>query len=187
MVGHTTLRVATMSALLVTPAFAQTFAFSASDIIAKYNAEQKKEEADTLTSCKKVGDDTICRYTSDAFNKAVVALKSLNLVNGNFTDRGKVIFTEEKEKVSLIILLGDRSDPANISQTIGIISGMLTVLGMTDQGYKTLLPELGLRRGDDNPSIGQPTVTIENYALITCNNQRSDVSTTFGCVLAPRF
>lgn len=99
------------------------------------------------------------------------------------------MITEDAGRVKTILITGSRSDPANLFHFIGQFGGLLRTLSpaMTDKEAAQKATLLGLMRGDDDPTIGEAKVAIEEFAAIRCNNQRSAVSTGIGCLVEPRY
>jgi hypothetical protein len=169
-------------------AAAQTFDFTHAQFIDKLNAQLRQDGGDTTKTCKNNGRDTTCIFNDAHFQQSVVEFKKLNLANGGFTLKEKLIVSETNGKVSLIIIEGDRAEPINLFHFVGQLGSSLSTLNpslSTDDMTKEML-SLGVMRGDDDTSIGHPKMDILDSVQVTCNNQKSSVTTKIGCALVPR-
>jgi hypothetical protein len=169
-------------------ATAQTFDFTHAQFIDKFNAQLIRDGGDTTKTCKNNGHDTTCVFNDSRFQKSVAEFKKLNLANGGFTLKEKLIVSEANGKVSLIIIEGDRDEPMNLFHFVGQLGSALYTLSPSltaDEMTKEIL-SLGVMRGDDDPSIGQAKMDILDSVAIKCNNQKSNVTTKIGCALVPR-
>jgi hypothetical protein len=100
----------------------------------------------------------------------------------------RLLISEEKEKASMFLLEGDRGDPMNLFHFAGQLGSLLKTLNpsMSDNDIAKEALSLGVMRGDDDPSTGDPKIDILNFAEIRCNNQKSHVSTKIWCGFFPR-
>ncbi|MBI1868971.1 MAG: hypothetical protein HYS06_11885 [Methylocystis sp.] len=170
--------------------YAQSFDITKAQFVEKYNVALRVDGGEQIKKCRKVKDSIACEFTDVSFQKSVSGFKALNLANGRFDMATKLLLSEKNGKVSQIILSGDRKDPMNLFHFVGHLGSMMHALGQEANKNNDLskeLLELGLTRGDDDPTIGNPKTLIEAYAAIRCNNQVSSVTTTIGCVLEPRY
>jgi hypothetical protein len=167
---------------------AQTFDFTVAKLIDNFNNQLKLDGGDTIKTCKKSALDTICIFNDTSFQKSVTGFKKLNLANGTFSLKEKLLISEINGKVSMFLVEGDRGDPMSLFHFAGQLGSMLSALNpslTTDDVTKEVL-SLGVMRGDDDPSIGQPKIDILEFAEIRCNNQQSRVDTIIGCAFLPR-
>ena len=177
-----------LAILFSSPAAAQSFTFTADEFLKRFNAELAKDEIDTTRSCRQSRSDVECTFNDERFQGGLKALKQLNLANGRFFQKKKLLITLEGKKVVMIILSGDRSDPINLFHYIASVGAAIRAIdpSVSDDGVKTTIAGLGLMRGDSDKTIGSPVDQIEDYGAIKCNNQHSRVSTKVGCVFVPR-
>jgi hypothetical protein len=167
----------------------QTFQFSAKELVERLDKQLVADNGDTTKQCRKSSQDTICSFNDVGFQKSVVRLKKLNLANGTFFLKESIIIREDGGKVSTILLTGDRGDPPNLFHFSGLLGSLIKTLGpslSTDDIVKEALA-LGIMRGDDDPTIGQPKHDIQDFAEIVCNSHNSRESTKVGCAFFPRF
>ena len=168
---------------------AQSFDFSAAELISKFDLQLKADGGDVTKECKKTGRDTKCTFVDAGFQKSVAALKKLDLANGRFDLKASLLVSEEKGKVFLIIVTGNRGDPMNLFHFIGQFGSLLMAINpkLSTDEYTKEVSTLGLMRGDAAPDIGEPKTDILDFAEIQCNNQHTKKSSSIGCVLRPRF
>jgi hypothetical protein len=169
-------------------AAAQTFDFTHTQFIDKFNAQLRRDGGDTTKTCKNIGRDTTCIFNDSRFQQSVAEFKKLNLANGGFTLKEKLIISETNGKVSLIIIEGDRAEPINLFHFVGQLGSSLSTLNpsLIADGMTKEILSLGVMRGDDDPNIGQSKMDILDSVEVKCNNQRSGVTTKIGCALVPR-
>lgn len=87
-----------------------------------------------------------------------------------------------------IAVAGDRSDPVNLIRfngAVGIVNSMLNP-DLDEKANTDFLATLGLMRGDDDPSIGQPVSSFNRGGAFQCVSMPSDQTTGVGCVVEPR-
>ena len=168
---------------------AQTLSFTAAEFQSRLNKALTEDNGDTIKACKRTGTDFLCTFNDAGFQKSVAAFKELNIANGRFSLKEKMVISTTAGRVAIITYSGDRGDPMNMFHTIGQIGGVLKALNpsIADDDVLRLLNQLGLMRGDSDATIGTPKEAIEAFAEIRCNNQRSASSMTFGCAFIPRF
>jgi hypothetical protein len=174
---------------------AQSFSFSQKEFVEKFNAALKVDTSpgqppSFIKSCKKTkGGDTICLFDDATFKSSVNAFKEINVMNGNFELKSRILFSESSGKVSLVLLEGDRSDPSNLAMFIGYLGSAIRAMDpkATDDSIQKSLLTLEVMRGDSAPDIGHPIDDIEDYADVRCNTQPSSVSTKVACAFIPRF
>lgn len=168
---------------------AQTFDFTVTKLIDNFNNQLKLDgDDDTTKTCKKSALDTICIFNDTGFKKSVSGFKKLNLANGTFSLKEKLFISELNGKVSMFIIEGDRGDPMNLFHFVGQLGSMLLTLNpsLTKDDVAKEVLSLGVMRGDDDPSTGQPETDILDFAEIRCTNQQSRVNTKIGCAFLPR-
>jgi len=89
-----------------------------------------------------------------------------------------------------IRLNGDRADPVNSLQFISTVIELTQIFEPsivdTDGKMKQFTSDLGLMRGGNTASIGEPAVVIKPYAALKCLIAPSDISTGEACEWVPR-
>lgn len=141
-------------------AFAQTFQFNAAELIKNFDAKLRRDGGDVTSKCQKYGKDTECTFSDIGFKKSVAAMKSLDIANGHFFLKERLLITEVEGKVSTIIIGGDRGDPMNLFHFIGQFADLLMTLdpNATSESASDDVRKLGLMRGDSDPTIGEPQI-----------------------------
>ncbi|SIT42224.1 hypothetical protein BN2475_340164 [Paraburkholderia ribeironis] len=116
-------------------------------------------------------------------------MKKLDLANGRFASKLALqLSISSAGKVSVIKVMGNRSDPVNLMRfvgAVGLINNMLNP-GQDEKTNLDFLTSLNLMRGDDDPSIGQPVASFNRGGAFACVSMPSEQSTSVGCVVAPR-
>ncbi|WP_436197259.1 hypothetical protein [Paraburkholderia hospita] len=123
------------------------------------------------------------------FQRGIAEMKKLDLANGRFQSKlGIRLFTDSKGNVTKIAVVGDRSDPVNLVRfigSVGLVNSMLNP-GLDEKTNTDFLATLGLMRGDDDPTIGQPVSSFNRGGAYRCVSMPSDQMTGVGCVVEPR-
>jgi hypothetical protein len=165
--------------IFATNVYAQTFDFTSAQLLDKFNKQLQSDKGDVTNGCKKKGTDTICLFSDLNFKNSVREFKKLNLANGKFNLNERLLISEEKGKVSMFLLEGDRGDPMNLFHFAGQLGSLLKTINpsMSDDNIAKEALSLGVMRGDDDPTTGDPKIDILDFAEIRCNNQKSHIST----------
>lgn len=151
-----------------------------------------KSQADwsTTKQCRKAGNAYTCSFNDKGFQGTVAEFKKLDVMNGRFTLRMTLTVETAGGKVSKVWLNGDRGDPVNLLQFSGTATNIMQLFepGIVDGEGKSLalVKELGLMRGDADPTTGQPVVAIKPYAAVTCLTVPSSITTGEACEWVPR-
>lgn len=152
--------------------------------------DKSVSDGNTTKQCRKVGNVYTCSFNDKGFQRSIAEFKKLDLMNGRFTLKMTLTVETNGGKVSSIRLNGDRSDPVNLLQFFGTATNIMQVFepGIVDEDAKLLAldRELGLTRGDADPTTGQPMVVIKPYAAITCLVVPSSITTGQVCEWVPR-
>jgi hypothetical protein len=131
-----------------------------------------------------------CNFHDAGFQSTVANFKKLDILNGRFLLKLKLVVDTADGKVSRMTLSGDRGDPVNLVQFIGTVLNIMQTfdpkVGEQEGESKKIADELGLMRGDDSDDIGKPRTAIEPYAEIDCLSQDSHVTTRVDCQFIPR-
>ena len=151
-----------------------------------------KSQADwsTTKQCRKARNTYTCSFNDEGFQGTIAGLKKLDVLNGRFTLKMMLTVETAGGKVSKVRLNGDRGDPVNLLQFSSTAANIMQLFepGIVDGDGKSLalVKDLGLMRGDADPTIGQPIVTIKPYAAITCLAVLSSITTGQACEWVPR-
>lgn len=152
--------------------------------------DKSASDWNTTKQCRKAGNVYTCSFNDKGFQSSIAEFKKLNLMNGRFTLKMTLTVETNGGKVSRVRLNGDRGDPVNLSQFSGAATNIMQLFepGIVDEDAKLLAldRELGLMRGDADPTTGQPMVVIKPYAAITCLMVPSSITTGQACEWAPR-
>lgn len=139
----------------------------------------------TTKQCRKAGNVYTCTFNDKGFQSTVAGFKKLDVMNGRFTLKMTLTVETNGGKVSRVRLNGDRGDPVNLLQFSGTATNIMQLFepGIVDGEGKSLalVKELGLMRGDADPTTGQPVVAIKPYAAITCLVVPSNITTGQAC------
>ena len=94
-----------------------------------------------------------------------------------------------KGKLERVRLVGDRSDPMNLFNFGGTVANVIRALdpSITSKEAVQLAFDLGIMRGDADPTIGEEKLTIKPKFAATCISQASTISTKIDCKFVPRF
>jgi hypothetical protein len=174
----------------VTDARAQAFERTFSQLRDGYNEQLRKDNGDPIESCKTQGTTVLCKFNDAGFNKSVAGFKALNLANGHFTSKTRLLASLSGGKVASVSILGDRADPMNLFYFAGQVGSLMHYLGpklSDDEVTKMLTSKLGIMRGDSDSTIGEAQVEITDTFAVKCNSQDSHVTTAIGCIFTPRF
>ena len=166
-----------------------TFDFDDVGFESKLNARAEKDQAAALTKCVSQRQLVICRFDSAPFDKAVAALKELDLLNGKFRDKAVLKMHLVGGKVSQIDLDSERSDPANLFQLISKIDTLVLALDPSvseDDASNVASRDLGLMRGDNDHTIGQEKTVIKHAFAASCIQFLSSESMRIHCEFLPR-
>ena len=147
----------------------------------------------TTRTCRQARNIQTCTFNDRGFQESVLGFKRLDMVNGRFTLNLALAVEVQGGKVAKVTLVGDRGDPMNMLQFIGTATNVMQIFEpgivageVGDGKHSALVRELGMIRGDADPEVGRPTVTIKPYALIKCLSLPSKVSMAVACEWSPR-
>lgn len=144
----------------------------------------------TTKQCRKTGNVYTCSFNDKGFQSTVAGFKKMDIMNGRFTLKMTLTVQTEGGKVSKVRLNGDRGDPVNLLQFSSTVANIMQLFepDIVDGEGKSLalVKELGLMRGDADPTTGQPAVVIKPYAAITCLVVPSSITTGQACEWVPR-
>lgn len=144
----------------------------------------------TTKQCRKAGNVYTCSFNDKGFQSSLAEFKKLNLMNGKFTLKMTLTVETSGGRVSKVRLNGDRGDPVNLLQFSSTATNIMQLFepGIVDGEGKSLalVKELGLMRGDADPTTGQPVVVIKPYAAIACLMVPSTIATGQACEWVPR-
>lgn len=90
-------------------------------------------------------------------------------------------------KVTRIGLSGSRETPMGLFHFVGQVGSAIKAVEPSvsqDQTTK-MLKSLGLMRGDDDPTTGQPMEVKLSKARVVCLTQNSRITATVTCFFAP--
>lgn len=144
---------------------------------------------DTIKRMSKTKDGVAVVLSDTQFQRGVAEMKKLDLANGRFKSKlGIRLSIDSKGGVTKITVVGDRSDPINLMRFIGAVGVVNTMLnpGLDEKANTDFLATLGLMRGDDDPSVGQPVSSFNHGGAFQCVSMPSDQTTGVGCVVEPR-
>lgn len=168
-----------------------SFSFNPEQIMEMFNAHlQEDANEDRIVSIKKTKSDADLILGDYYFKIGLVELKKMDLVNGRLDMRIKILTPlDAKGFVQTIIIRSTRGDPLNLFRGLGVITNFYQILNPQASGKESdaFIASLGLMRGDDDPTTGQPVSQLSKGAAFTCNTQQSAISTVFGCVISPRY
>ena len=151
-----------------------------------------KSEANfsTTKQCKKAGNTYTCSFNDKGFQSTVANFKRMDLMNGRFALKMSLTVETLNGKVSKIRLNGDRDDPVNLLQYVGTVTNIMQMFDPEivegDGKSIALAKELGLTRGDSDPTIGEPVEVIKPYAAIRCLNVPVQLTSGVACMWMPR-
>ena len=174
---------------------AVVFNMTLSQLVDKLNNQirldvvDKQHTGDAIVkSCKPSNGRKECAFRDGGFQYTVSQFKKFNLMNGKFTQKLRLEILEQNGRVAKFSVVGDRSDPVNLMVFIGTVVDAIRIFDPSagKKDPKELSDKLGLLRGDDDPTIGELKVDIENYAEIDCIGLRSTTSSAVGCLFRPR-
>ena len=140
--------------------------------------------------CKKTGNVYTCSFNDKGFQITVAGFKKLDLMSGRFTLKLTLTVETTEGKVSKIRLNGDRNDPVNLLQYVGTVTNVMQLFEpkiVEGEGKSlALAKDLGVMRGDADPSIGSPVDIIKPYAAIRCLNVPTRITSGVACEWVPR-
>lgn len=182
--------------LLITSAFAlvafaddePSFSFTPEQLMALYNGHTAEGD-DRVVTVKKANEHVRLVMDDKYFKIGIAKMKDMDIVNGKFTMDINITMTlDRKGFVKTIAVFGTRGDPVNLFRTIGSITILYEILnpGVPPETANNFMMALGLMRGDSDPTINTPITKLSKGGVFTCNNQDSDTSIKFGCVIIPR-
>ena len=151
-----------------------------------------KTQADWSTTkmCKKVSAIYTCAFSDKGFQSTVTEFKRLDVMNGKFNLKLTLTVETVNGRVSRVRLNGDRSDPVNLLQFASTVANVMQMFEpdiVEGEGkHLALAKELGLMRGDADPTVGQPKVLIKPYAAVKCLVAPSAISVGEACEWVPR-
>lgn len=185
--------IALSAASLVNDALAETpaFSFTPQDFQKKFNAIVDEDGGDKIVSLKKGKGSCRALLSDESFQKSVAEFKKLDLANGRFTMKTRIELKMNQEgKVTEVVMSGDRADPINLlSSFVGAVGSAIKVVDPSlsrDQVTK-LAMDLGLFRGDDDPTTGTVITQFTKGGAYACLTQQSSVSTVVLCTITPRY
>ncbi|MDX2205830.1 MAG: hypothetical protein NW223_23975 [Hyphomicrobiaceae bacterium] len=184
-----TIAIAALLALPPAVAWGQAFDFTPAQFQERFNRQLKADEGDLLRACRPEKAAIACTFEDAKFQRSVQAFKELNLVNGRFELKSRVLIEQAGGKVATIAITGDRSSPMGLFHFAGQMGSLMRSFdpALTSQQAAAKVSELGVMRGDADRTIGTPKLAIENYAAIECTSWPSSRSTSVGCVFRPRY
>lgn len=154
-----------------------------------YDALAKADGGDTIKQMNRAKDGVAVTLHDEQFQRAIAEMKKLDLVKGRFQSKIAIrLTTDNIGRVTKIAVVGDRSDPVNLMRFIGAVGVVDSMLNpaQDEKANTDFLATLGLMRGDDDPSIGQPVSSINQGGVFHCVSMRSDQTTGVGCVVEPQ-
>ena len=144
----------------------------------------------TTKECEKSGNVYNCIFNDKGFQKSVAAFKKIDMINGAFTLKMLLSVEITDGKVSQIRLGGVKDDPANLFQYTATVTNVMQLFDpkiVDGEGNSlALMNELGIMRGDGDPTTGSPLDVIKPYAGIRCLNVRTKIASTAVCQWRPR-
>lgn len=154
----------------------------------RLNRALRADGGDPIRSCQTARNVQTCTFGDRAFQQSVAAMKEMNLLNGRFDLRTRLLIETSGGKVAGIRLTGSREEMANMMAFVSLFINALMTMDprITADDTKREADTFGLMRGDAAPDIGRERVDIRPYAAITCLNQPSRISMRVQCDLAPR-
>lgn len=145
--------------------------------------------ADTIKSINKISPTTYhASLKDDGFNSMVKGWKVLNLANGKFILKEKFIFrVGSSGLISNIELSSSRAD-MNLFHFMDTFANTVKVFNpqFTEKDIQELVKDVGLMRGDNDPTIGESMNSFTRGVAIECLSQPSNVSSTIVCKFYPR-
>ena len=176
---------------------ADLFAMSFEDFRKAFDKRIREDTLDkaevnfsTTKQCTKKGTTSTCTFNDKGFQSTVASFKKMDLVSGKFTLKLTLTAETKDGKVSHIRLIGSRGDPVNIFQYVSTVMNIMQLFepGIVDGEGKSLalVKQLGIMRGDADPSINEPVVNIEPYAVVECLNVHSNITSGVACNWTPR-
>ena len=148
------------------------------------------QESNTIRACRQTDNRQVCTFNDKGFQNSIQAFKKLNVLNSRFTQKLSLTLEIANGKVSKVFLEGDRGDPLNLIRFVGAVINIMQVLepDVADSDGKSLAlaTELGLMRGDNDPSIGSPAIMLKPYAAVGCLSLPSKIATAEFCQWEPR-
>lgn len=145
--------------------------------------------ADTIKSIKKISPSTYHAFLNDGgFNSMVKGWKELNLANGKFTLKEKFIFkVGTSGLINNIELSSSRAD-MNLFHFMDTFANTVKVFNphFSEDDIQKLVQEVGLMRGDNDPTIGRAMNSFTKGTAIACLSKPSNISSTIVCKFYPR-
>lgn len=179
-----------MIAITAGVALGQTATFEMTPAVYKerLNKALQSDGGDPIRSCQTNRNTQICVFGDRAFQRSVAAMKEVNLLNGRFDLRTRLLIETSGSRVSGIRLTGSREEMANMMAFVSLFMNALMVLdpSITADDTRREVETFGLMRGDAAPDIGRERVEIRSYGAITCNSVPSQISTQVRCDMVPR-
>ncbi len=165
-----------------------TFNMSAHELVARYDARLKQDGDSGLARCEVDGLVWTCQFDTASFKKSLAIFKQVDLLNGPFELKTSLKIYEHDGKVSRISIQGVRSDPVNLFIYMGQVLSLFKTLGpqRNDEEVDSMGKELGLMRGDSDPTIGIEKTVINSDFAVQCIQYDSSVSLMTQCVFDPR-
>jgi len=173
---------------LTTTAYCQSFDFSFESFRIRLNKRIEMNGGGLVKSCRESASKVFCSFDDKAFQQSVLAFKGLNLANGKFKLAESIQIGIKNNHVERIILVGSRADPMNLFHFIGTVGSVIGVFEpqIDAKGAAEIVTELGLMRGDSDPTIGTAQNEFRDSVAITCNQYLSALSQKVECVFVPR-
>ena len=151
---------------------------------------KSKPDISTTKQCKKASNVYICTFNDNGFQNTIASFKKMDILSGRFVLKLMLKVETTRDKISRVLLIGDRGDPVNLLEFSSAATNIMQLFepGIVDGEGKSsaLVKELGLMRGDDDDTTGKPAVVIKPYAAIKCLVVPSAITTSEACEWVPR-
>lgn len=181
------------SLFLASIAQAQSFGLNLEQFKSSFNAQAKAESnypnmAATIIELKELKKNIYSAKINDGpFKQMVKKWKEMDLANGNFQLKDRLsITTDSSGKIAKVQAYSDRAD-MNLFHFLGTFSNIIRTFNkdMTDAQVQSAIKEVGLMKGNTDPTIGKSLETFTKGAAITCLSQPSNVTTEVSCAFTP--
>ncbi len=175
-----------LSALAATPGQAQTFDFGFEEFRQSYDKRLAADGRDAIGTCKPRGTSQRCFFNEAGLPASAEPSDAADVPARPVRETLQVDL--EDGKVKAVHIAGSRADPGKRAHFLGQFGSLVRVFdpAVTDGELTRLYGELGLLRGDDDPSIGQDRQVVRGRAVITCNQYPSRISVKLECIFEPR-
>lgn len=189
-VGVSALLLTTVSSAVMAGEPDPTFNFTVPQFRTLFNEQAVKDEMDVIRAAITTPSEVEFKFEDSKFQRGVKLLKDMDVMNGKVTYLATMVVTVDKKSgfIKTIIVGGVRDDPINLFRTISLVGVIYEILNpsASEKAKTDFMAQLGLLRGDDDATIGQPMSSFSKGGAFSCNNQNSEVSPAFGCLIAPR-